>query len=370
MILRLRPVLLVCALASAFPIHAQQYASGQEAYANRDWEAARRIWSDEAGAGSADALLGLGNLLDFGLTGAPDPEGAFDLYRRAAELGNGEAAFNLAVMLDSGVGTDTDKRAAAGWYSLSAIDDFPRAQYNLGQMYADGEGVPGNGRLAELWLEEAGADIPAARELIADLDTAPGTDLARPEILQAVFVGEGDSAEARLAWASARGPEGSRYRVELTTGNAVPGDRQIVTAETTASAIAMPIAFAPERAILRVLHLTDGDYAASEWTDSTGTLLNVQPTIFVRFEVERDDRRGLGYAERMGASFTRSGAVVSYDQSGADLEESAVLYGYDADAAMATNVADFLPSLAGNAASRQPGLGLAPGEILVRVVFE
>ena len=75
---------LVALLNLSGPALAQTYANGAEAYAARDWQAAHQIWRSEADAGSAEALLGLGNLVDFGLLGASDPMAAFDLYLHAA----------------------------------------------------------------------------------------------------------------------------------------------------------------------------------------------------------------------------------------------------------------------------------------------
>ncbi len=362
-------LLLTVWIAVAAPAAAQDYSSGQDAYANRDWDAALRIWTEEASAGSAEAMLGLGNLMDFGLAGPADPVAAFDLYSQAALLGNAEAGFNVAVMLDSGVGTTTDKRAAAGWYSLAALDDFPRAQYNLGQMYALGDGVPVNSQLAALWLGKAVPAIPPSQDLIDTLNRTDGTDLSAPDILQIVMLVDDEAPQARLAWASGAGPEGSRYRIEVADGAAAPGARAVTTTETTASAVSIPLPSLPEQAVVRVFQLTDLDYAVSSWTGTDGEIVDMDPLATVRFQIASDDRRGLGYAERMGSSLQRSGITVAYDIADGSAENSAVFYGYDSDAGLATNVAEFLPGVAGGGANRRSDLGLAPGEVLVRIVF-
>lgn len=363
-------LLLTIWVTLAAPVAAQEYSSGQDAYAQRDWDAALRIWTEEADTGSAEALLGLGNLLDFGLVSASDPVGAFDLYRQAASLGNAEAQFNVAVMLDSGVGTDVDKRAAAGWYSLAALTDFSRAQYNLGQMYASGDGVPVNSQQAALWLERAVSAIPPSQDLLDGLiPTAPVT-LSQPDILQIVMLDGEDAPQARVAWASAAGPEESRYRVEIVDRAPSVNMRAVTTTETTASAASIPLSLLPEEPAVRVFHLTDQDYAVSPWTGMDGAVFDIGPLAKVRFLIARDDRRGLGYAERMGSSLQRSGITVNYDVLDEIGDNSAVIYGYDSDVALAGNVADFLHGVSGGEAEQRVDLDIAPAEVIVRLVFQ
>ncbi len=357
-------ILLLAAVPTAF---AQEYASGQEAYDARDWDAAERLWTREAADGSAAALLGLGNILDFGLTGPSNFVGAFDRYLEAARLGSDEAAFNVGVMLDSGVGTEPDGRAAAGWYSLSAVEDFPRAQYNLGRMYAEGDVLPENPALARLWLGRAGPAVPAAQNLIPELDPVPGGGLVAPDVLQFITVTDTLEREARIAWTAAPGPDESTFRVEIRDATAARG---VATGETSASAIVVALPSDPDQMVARVLMVTDTDYAASRWVDTEGTAVDIQRMGNVRFEVSSEDRKALGYAERIGASFARSGVGVTYDLTENTFETSAVLYGYDSDVTFASQVADFLPGLSAEGARRAAGENIAPEEILVRVAFE
>ncbi|WOI57686.1 tetratricopeptide repeat protein [Palleronia sp. LCG004] len=361
---------LLIALSLAAPAGAQDYGSGQEAYAARDWAAAERLWLDAAEDGSAEAFLGLGNLLDFGLTGPSRPDEAFAMYRRAARLGNAEAAFNVAVMLDSGVGAESDPRGAAGWYALSALDDFPRAQYNLGRIFAEGTGVPANPALADLWLGRAQDDVPAAGDLLQGLAPVEGAALGAPEILLVVLVEDGSGAEARLAWAAPPGPDGSRYRVEMMDAAARPAARQVQSIETEISAASLTLPDLPEDAIVRVIQMGETDYAASPWTDAEGVPVETVPPATVRFRVGQDDRRAMGYAERIGASLDRSGLDVVYDLTEDADGTSSVVYGFDSDLDLAAQIADFVPALGEGGALREGGLDLGPGEVLVRIVFE
>lgn len=357
-------------LGGAGPAVAQSFATGQQAYAARDWRAAEEIWIEEAKAGSAEALLGLGNLSDFGLTGEADPEKAFGYYFEAAKLGQAEAAFNVAVMYDSGVGVGQDRKAAATWYSFAALDQFPRAQFNLGQIYAMGDGVPKNPAIAKLWFDQAAGSVPAAAEALTTLDAPVVAGMVAPEPLQIVVMDMGDETEARFAWLAAPGPEGAVYRVELIPADQAREPKEVVSAETTLSAVALPLDRPADQLAWRVLQITPDDYAASDWQLTTGGRLDVTPALKVRFEFFEEDRRGRGYAERVGASLARSGAVVTYDMSGAALEASAVEYRFTSDAPLARQIADFLPAVAGEGPTQSTDAALAPGEIRVRFVFE
>ncbi|MBU2957911.1 tetratricopeptide repeat protein [Paracoccus sp. 1_MG-2023] len=360
-------VLLICIAANGTIAAAQPYSSGQEAYANRDWGAARAIWTAEAASGSAEGLLGLGNLLDFGLTGPPDREAAFEMYRKAALLGHPEAAFNMAVMLDSGIGTPVDKRAAAGWYSMAALDGFARAEYNLGLIFQSGDGVPANARVASAWLQRASNAIPSSADALAASPPASATELAAPTILQVLLLGEGAAPSARVAWASGPGPEGSRYRVEVV--NTATG-HLIASAEAETTAIAMPLQRRPQSAWVRVLQLTARDYASSDWVDLEGQPVVKGPGRRVRFQVGSADRRAAGYVQRMGSSLERSGIVVSYDDRDPDQDASAIVYGFDSDMTFATDIAGFLPGLSGGNAMQQSDAGISPGEVVVRMILD
>ncbi|MEM9013107.1 MAG: tetratricopeptide repeat protein [Pseudomonadota bacterium] len=355
--------------ASAGALAAQDYASGQEAYNARDWQAAEELWVEEAANGSAEALLGLGNLLDFGLTGAFDPEGAFEKYREAAELGNAEAAFNLGAMLDSGVGTEIDRRMAAAWYAMSALGEFPRAQYNLGLLYADGEGIAGNAAFAGFWLAKAGADVPAALERLETLEVIPAEALAAPDPLIFRQMDLDGQIVARAAWTADDGPAGTAYRIEIVDTATPVAQRRIHMGETDGSAIDVALPGVLADPAWRVLQITERDYAPSGWQSANGDARDdLAPLGIVRFEVFEGDVRARGYAERIGASLSRSGAIVRYDFADAPIEASGVQHRFDRDLAFATSVSDFLPGLADGSVFA-PESDLLPGEINVRIVF-
>lgn len=364
--------LLLCSLAFPVSLAAQDYADGQAAYASRDWFAAQKLWEDEAAAGSAEAMLGLGNLYDFGLLGSREPERAFELYLQAAEANLPEAAFNVAVMYDSGIGVAQQMQSAAAWYSYAALAGHGRSAYNLGQLFQDGRDIPENHRLAAFWYGRASATIPSAAEALAALPLLAGSEqgeLDAPAPLGAhTFSGPDGSAEVRMAWESAGGLGDVTYQVELLRMDA---DRfsPLGTARTLGSAAAVSLPQRDTDFAWRVSELQGDSYAASAWQSADGATLDPAPVGTVRFEYDLADRRAEGLAYRMGGAMERFGAIVLYEGIDGVVETSSVTYGYVQDALLATDVATFLPGLAGEGAEIVTEQTIIPGEIRVALAF-
>ena len=365
-----RTILLLSLLAPA-PALAQNYENGQDAYAQRDWEAAERLWTEESAGGSADALLGLGNIYDFGLLGPSDPERAFGLYRRAAIAGLSEAAFNIAVMYDAGVGTPEDSRAAAAWYSFAALGGNDRAAYNLGQLFADGVGVARNDQLAAHWFGVAARGVPAADAALAGLDPDAEADtaLSAPAPLGAELFSNPGGTQARFAWQSDAAPAGARYRIDLIRlGSEAPS--LLASQSTPGSAVAIDLPRPAADFAWRVSQVTPDGYAASGWQDREGASLASPPAGIVRFEYPADDRRAEGLALRLGGAMTRFGTLVDFEGVARDIESSGARYGFAQDAEFAADVAAFLPGAGPDGAALTPGPDMAPGEVRVALAFE
>lgn len=364
----LRAASLLLLLAAPRAAFAQDYSDGLAAYAARDWAAAETLWLAEAEAGSADALLGLGNLYDFGLLGAPDFALAFDYYLRSADLGMPEAAFNVAVMHDAGVGVDRDVAAAAAWYAFAALDGNARGAYNLGQAFAGGAGVPANPGLAAYWLRQAEASIPSAAAALDALPSeAPDAGPAAPDPLALELYTPPSGPAARMAWAGTASPADARYRVDLVrlADLAAP----VASAETTGSAISVPLAAGADPVAWRVTQIAGDAYAASDWQGSDGVVLAAQPIGTVRFAYAAQDRRAEGLAYRLGGAMARFGVVVDYSPvDGADAE-SGVTYGYVQDADLAGDVSAFLPGVGPDGAVLRAEDDVAPGEVRVVLSF-
>lgn len=357
-------------LALPYAAFAQDYATGQAAYAQRDWEAAEILWQAEANEGSAEAMLGLGNIYDFGLLGESDPELAFDFYRQAAEGGLSEAAFNVAVMHDSGVGVPRDMQAATAWYSFAALDGNARAAYNLGQLFTGGVDVPRNDALARYWLERAATAIPSARTTLTELppfglqvDTP-----ATPEPVAMRIFTPPTGPEARLVWVNGASPPDARYLVDLIRFGP-DGLSRFATAETTGSAVAVDLPVAEDDFAWRVTQIAGAAYAASGWQTADGAPLAEQPIGTVRFEFSETDRRAEGLAFRMGGAMARFGAIVDYAPFDGTVVPGAVTYGYSQDEGFADDVAAFLPGDGRGASVLLSGAGTVPGEVQVTLGF-
>ena len=365
-----RVALSLCLIVPA-PLSAQDYADGRAAYAARDWDAAEALWVEEAATGSPEALLGLGNIYDFGLLGEAEPARAFDLYQRAATAGLSEAAFNVAVMHDSGTGTPEDAQAAAAWYGFAALGGSARAAYNLGQLFADGIGVPQNPRLAAHWFGVAEATLPAAGEALAVLDTSSVQDapLSAPLPLAAEIFARPDGEEVRLAWQDDGSPSGASYRVDLIRLGSDAASL-LAARSTPGSAVAVGLPSTETRFAWRVAQVSDDAYAASDWQDGDGIPLPAAPVGIVRFEYASGDRRAEGLALRLGGAMERFGTLVDYAGAERAPAASGAVYGFAQDAAFASDVATFLPGSGPDGAVLRPGLDFAPGEVRVALAFD
>ena len=106
-------VLLVTFLM-AIPVYADNFLDGVDAYNNKDYKEAIR------------------------------------LFRLAIDQGLAQAQNNLGSMYDSGQGVPQDYKEAIKWYRLSAEQGYAEAQYNLGVMY--GYKIPQDFALAHMWF--------------------------------------------------------------------------------------------------------------------------------------------------------------------------------------------------------------------------
>ena len=365
----MRAALLIACLA-AWDAAAQDYSSGEDAYAARDWQAAETLWQEAAEAGSAEALLGLGNIYDFGLVGQPDPERAFDFYAQAAERGVMEAAFNVGVMRDSGVGTPRDVGTAAAWYAFAALGGHARAQYNLGLLFADGEGAMRNLDFATHWLRLAADRLPAAEVALGALavaEAAPGA-MAAPDVLGGLVFDLPEGPQLRVAWRGAPAPSDARYRVDvvrLAAGEFEP----LGSAATTGSAASVDLPGRGRPFAWRVSQVSDGSYAAAPWRTREGGVLQDAPIGAVRFAFAPEDLRAEGLALRLGGAMARAGVIVSYHPMPDGPSESGVSYAYAQDESLASDVSDFVSNLDEAEARLVPDAGLAPGEVSVVLSF-
>lgn len=358
----LRFAIIISAILAMCPAVSWAQATGAEAFSVRDYAKAQDLWTQEAAAGSAPAMLGLGLLADRGYNGGRDLDLAYDWYLKAAEHGLAEAQFNIAVMHDAGLGRERNATQALVWYTRAALRDYPRAQYNLGLLYESGDGVSANAHLARYWFAKAAPSVPAAaaRSVATNAATAR---LTPPKVL----FSEVSPTSAELVW-SAPATDNSTYTIEFLQTPDVDTDYQapIMMHQTDSSgALLRDIALQDDTVWRIVNRSVDGrDYAATPWqglSDQHGpkgriTMIvdNTAPAIRTAATIFADDLRSAGYWVRL--------------QTG-DLADSrdgiSVTYGYTADWQMADTVARYLPGpIDSKAVVAQPD-STQPSEILV-----
>ncbi len=96
-----------------------------------------------------------------------DYEGAFQEWLQVAEQGDARSQYNVAWMYANGKGVFQNIQEAASWYEKSAHQGYVDAQYNLANLYLRGNGVVQNDYLAFSWFIKAAeqGDAPAQYNL-------------------------------------------------------------------------------------------------------------------------------------------------------------------------------------------------------------
>ena len=145
-------------VAFAFPLSAQNFDKGKDAYNSGDYATALNEWKPLAEQGDDSAQYNLGVIYANGEGVPQDYEEAVKWYRLAAEQGHASAQSNLGVMYVNGEGVPQDYEEAVKWYRLAAEQGHAVAQYNLGLMYAKGEGVLQDNVLAHMWFNLGAAN--------------------------------------------------------------------------------------------------------------------------------------------------------------------------------------------------------------------
>ena len=308
-----------------------------------------------ASAGDAEAILERARRADRGIDGPPDPQTARALYREAGEAGSAEAQFNLAVMLDAGIGGARDARAALVWYARAALRGHDRARLNLGLVHNDPDGPAPNGAQARHWFALAGTTLPAARDRAVRVPE--GAAPTRPAV--AYLARRDDRVE--VVWTAPPGPADATYLVEARA--AAPSDAAPLARVATGGSAAF-LDLPPEApvAALRVVQLDPAGelYAASAWIVPGGPA----PEGVVRFELAQGE--GAEGLARLLAGDLAAAAVWSH-VSAAEADASAVAYRYAQDAGLARRVAAAMPVLSPDDVRRDPGLDVAPGEVVARI---
>lgn len=116
----------------------------------------RRLLTDQAEAGNANAAASLGRLISLGLVLGPrDFVEAARWYLRAAEGGNLGAMTRYALFAKDGIGMPRDEALAAKWFQTAAEGGQDAAMTNLGALYEAGRGVKQDYSEAARWYRQA-----------------------------------------------------------------------------------------------------------------------------------------------------------------------------------------------------------------------
>ena len=127
----------------------------QEAYEERDYRRARRLWQPLAEAGNSAAQKGLGDLYRLGKSVKQDYGKAREWWEKAAAQGHADAQYELGVLYEWGQGVEQDYGKAREWWEKAAAQGDADAQFNLGVLYEEGWGVEQDDDKAREWWEKA-----------------------------------------------------------------------------------------------------------------------------------------------------------------------------------------------------------------------
>ncbi|NOZ37380.1 MAG: sel1 repeat family protein [Gammaproteobacteria bacterium] len=129
---------------------------GVQAFKNKDFYRAERIWLPLAHNGNSKAEFFLGMLYE---SASNDRYKALYWYRRAAEQGDREAQHNLGLAYARGLGVKKNIPKAIKWWRAASMKGNTDSQYNLGIIYATGgDGVSRNFKEAKRWWLLAAAN--------------------------------------------------------------------------------------------------------------------------------------------------------------------------------------------------------------------
>jgi hypothetical protein len=162
-----------CASAQTSTTLKDTFDSGVAAYDAGEYAKAYKIWS---GIDDDDlaAMRNVAMMRRQGLGTAKDPQGAEDMYLRAAEGGLPTAQADLADMLIRGEAGPPDPQRALPLLEAAAAANHPVAQYELAQFYEVGGLVPKNLTVARnLYAAAASHGMKEAQARLDQLGPAP-----------------------------------------------------------------------------------------------------------------------------------------------------------------------------------------------------
>jgi TPR repeat protein len=123
----------------------------------KDYPKALQLFEKAAAAGNAEAMYYLGHMYDHGRGTTQDYQKARQLYEKAAAAENASAMFGLGRLYDIGLGGTKNDQKARQLYEKAAAAGNAQAMFQLGFMYEFGDMVEKDYQKARLWYEKAAA---------------------------------------------------------------------------------------------------------------------------------------------------------------------------------------------------------------------
>ncbi|MBC7478626.1 MAG: hypothetical protein H7317_11095, partial [Pseudorhodobacter sp.] len=222
-----------------------------------------------------------------------------------------------------------------------------------------------NLQLAAFWLNRAAVKLPAARRaLLANPAPTTGALTAPTPVGAAVFAQDGQPL-ADLVWTAPAGPADPVFFVQVYAS-----DQSFQNTQTSASAIRVAL---PDRhALWRVVQIdpAQGSYAASPWQRQIADPQLDAPVGLVTILVNPGDSRAEAVAQQMKDTLDPNGLLIAVHTATDAAEQSSIEYRYRQDAALAADLANFLPGFAPLSVRQSGSLASSPGEIVVNLVFD
>lgn len=126
-----------------------------QAYNNRDFQTAFRLYTELADGGNADAMASLGYMYQNAQGCQADEAKTLALYEKAAELKQPYALYNLAILYMNGIGgVEHNQFKAHELFLEAAVREVPQAMYESALMLERGLGCLQNFSEAAFWYEE------------------------------------------------------------------------------------------------------------------------------------------------------------------------------------------------------------------------
>jgi TPR repeat protein len=141
--------------------------AANQAYEQKDYASAMRLYMVAAQAGDAQAQYQVGYMYQLGQGVPADPVTALQWYRRSADRNFPNAQGQIGYLYQYGIGVAQDYAAALHWYGLAAAQGFKTAQFQMGYLAQHGMGTAKNYQTALKWYRLAAdqGSAPAQNQL-------------------------------------------------------------------------------------------------------------------------------------------------------------------------------------------------------------